>query len=195
MLMTPLPNVNSIYSLLLQQERQLVGSDQSEDKIVANAVNANAGNNNSKEFTPNFNPSLRGGRKNNNRSNRGRNGASRGLTRSCSHRAKTGHTIETCYHKHGFPPHLQRRIGTASVNNLITNEDASAIKNSFDSNTSSQDTQSLDALFSQDQKKALIALFQQQGHDQSPSSLQTQAINIVIAPSAAHIARSRTATP
>ena len=37
---------------------------------------------------------------------RGSNG--RGYTsKICSHCGKTGHTIDTCYKKHGFPPHFK----------------------------------------------------------------------------------------
>ncbi|KAL1331672.1 hypothetical protein AAHE18_12G203200 [Arachis hypogaea] len=91
MLMVPLPSVNSIYSLLLQQERQLSNSDQSEERILVNVVNIGR----------------TGGR--------GRVSSGRGMMRSCSYCGKVGHTIETCYHKYGFPPHLQKKFGVANA--------------------------------------------------------------------------------
>ena len=32
---------------------------------------------------------------------------------------KIGHTIETCYKKHGFPPHMKQR---SSINNMTSND-------------------------------------------------------------------------
>jgi len=38
----------------------------------------------------------------------GRGSYGRGYTpKNCSHCGKTGHTIDTCYKKHGFPPHFK----------------------------------------------------------------------------------------
>ncbi|XP_072078166.1 uncharacterized protein [Arachis hypogaea] len=126
MLMVPLPSVNSIYSLLLQQERQLTNSDQSEERMLVNAVNiGGTGNENNKGFgiTLNANSCItnRGGKGGRGRG-RGRVSSGRGMMRSYSHCRKAGHTIETCYHKHGFSPHLQKRFGVANVNNMIVAE-------------------------------------------------------------------------
>lgn len=32
----------------------------------------------------------------------------------CTHYSKTGHTVETCYKKHGFPPHWQKSASNVS---------------------------------------------------------------------------------
>ncbi|QHO25607.1 uncharacterized protein DS421_12g382440 [Arachis hypogaea] len=107
------------------------------------------------------------------------------MMRSCSYCGKVGHTIETCYHKYGFPPHLQKKFGVANVNNMIVAEKTCGDGNVTDvRSTQEENSKSLDNLFSEDKKQALISLFQQHKGDPAHSSLQTQAINTVIAPSA-----------
>nr|XP_025669957.1 uncharacterized protein LOC112769687 [Arachis hypogaea] len=189
MLMVPLSSVNSIYSLLLQQERQLSNSDQSEERMLVNVVNiGGTGNENNREFgmTLNANSSItnRGGRGGRDRG-RGRVSSGREMMRSCSYCGKAGHTIETCYHKHGFPPHLQKKFGVANVNNMIVAEKICVDGNVTDvHSTQEENSKSLDNLFFEDKKQALISLFQQHKGDPAHSSLQTQAINTMIAPSA-----------
>ncbi|XP_068466534.1 uncharacterized protein [Phaseolus vulgaris] len=90
LLMDPLPSLNKVCSLVTQQERQIFG-DQSKAMIATS----------------------KGGYKNNATTygrgagyGRGSNG--RGYTsKICSHCGRTGHTIDTCYKKHGFPPHFK----------------------------------------------------------------------------------------
>lgn len=39
--------------------------------------------------------------------------------KACTFCGKTGHTIDTCYHKHGVPPHLQRN-SNSNAHNIAT---------------------------------------------------------------------------
>ncbi|MED6210671.1 hypothetical protein PIB30_066400 [Stylosanthes scabra] len=103
------------------------------------------------------------------RGGRGRNGG-RGSTKLCSYCGKMGHLVDTCYHKHGFPPHMQRnqsrqvqKFGTAAVNSMTTPsaEMNKAISIVPASSTQKEASKEFDALFSKEQKQALIALFQQ----------------------------------
>jgi len=89
LLMDPLSSLNSVSSLVTQQERQIFG-DQSKEMIATS----------------------KGGYKNNT-TTYGRGAYRRGsygrdyTPKICSHCGKTGHTIDTCYKKHGFPPHFK----------------------------------------------------------------------------------------
>jgi len=83
-------SLNRVSSLITQQKRQILG-DQSKTMIATS----------------------KGGYKNN-ATIYGRGGGyergsyGRGYTsKICSHCGKTGHTIDTCYKKHGFPPHFK----------------------------------------------------------------------------------------
>nr|KYP43959.1 hypothetical protein KK1_034599 [Cajanus cajan] len=90
LLMDPLPSLNRVFSLVIQQERQIFG-----DQSKAMAVTGRGGYKNN---TANYG---RG-------SGYGRGSYGRGnASKICSHCGKTGHTIDTCYRKHGFPPHFK----------------------------------------------------------------------------------------
>jgi len=90
LLMDHFSSLNKVCSLITQQERQIFG-DQSKEMIATS----------------------KGGYKNNATTygigagyGRGSNG--RGYTsKICSHCGRTVHTIDTCYKKHGFPPHFK----------------------------------------------------------------------------------------
>ena len=89
LLMDNLPSLNRVCSLVTQQERQIFG-DQSNVMIATS----------------------KGGYKNNittyDRGGYERGSYGRGYTpKICSHCGKIGHTIDTCYKKHGFPPHFK----------------------------------------------------------------------------------------
>ncbi|XP_016205051.1 uncharacterized protein LOC107645516 [Arachis ipaensis] len=93
MLMNPTPDIDAAFSMLTQQERQF--NECNESKVF-------------------FNRSMQS----NNESNRGRGigrgrhqalGRGQGSRVQCTFCDKTSHTIETCYKKHGLPPHLRQR--------------------------------------------------------------------------------------
>lgn len=97
--MQPLPNLNKIFSLEIQQERQFPTYDGS--KILAGNVDDRKGQNRSRGgYTLRYN---------------NRNGS-----KVCTHCKKTGHTIDTCYKKHGFPPNWQRNsANAASIEDVV----------------------------------------------------------------------------
>nr|XP_025611968.1 uncharacterized protein LOC112705349 [Arachis hypogaea] len=167
MLMTPLPDINTIYSLLLQQERQMHHGDYSDPSMLINAVT-----NDYKE---------RNGRTSSNYRGRGRSGHGRGRGAStlCSYCGKHGHTVDTCYAKHGYPPNMQRKIVNAvSVNSSIAEEN---VELGNTATPKGENGINIDGLFSEKQKEALIALFQQ--HDQQPAHSGNLA-SPILAPSA-----------
>lgn len=83
LLMDPLPNINKIFSMVIQHERQIqlhIPNDESQTLI--NVVD-------SKKFGA-------------------RNTTSKHGARVCTFCGKTNHTVENCFKKHGVPPHMQK---------------------------------------------------------------------------------------
>ncbi|KAL1355581.1 hypothetical protein AAHE18_05G123200 [Arachis hypogaea] len=161
MLVTPLPTVAAAFSSLLHQERQLMHSIDHEARMMANTVNTNAFG----TYQNNGSSSIRG--RGRGRGGRGK-GHGRGTPKLCSHCGKTGHLVDTCYYKHGFPPHMQRNQfkgntdGPSAMNSVNSINAASNEEGSIEPLIQKDERVSLDGLFSDKQKEALFALFQQQ---------------------------------
>ncbi|XP_057733847.1 uncharacterized protein LOC130949027 [Arachis stenosperma] len=160
MMMEPLPNLNSTFALLTQQERQL-GFHGEKSQILLNiaqpkspqGTTSNKGSDSTKSDIIVAN---RQGR----RKNRtyGGKGSGRGKF-VCTYCGKLGHTIDVCYRKHGLPPHLKQRYnsgGAATFNYAATDEHAD--EDSADQKQRRSDEQCLE--FTQDQKITLLALLQ-----------------------------------
>jgi len=97
LLMDPLPSMNRIFSMVIQHERQgnfVVGDD---SKVFINVVDYKRPQGRGKGFMQNS-----------------------GSKKVCTYCGKTGHTMETCYRKHGFPPHFQK--GNSSIENIACND-------------------------------------------------------------------------
>ncbi|XP_017416433.1 uncharacterized protein LOC108327215 [Vigna angularis] len=90
LLMDPLPNINRVFSLIMQQERQEKHSSP-EVKVLANATDKN---NQWKGQGRGY--GFRG-------QGRGR-GRNPNYGKQCSFCNKMNHTIDECYSKHGYPP-------------------------------------------------------------------------------------------
>jgi len=103
LLMEPLPPISKIFSYVLQQERQLIGSNiapHSDNKIAA-VMNPStclfcgkSGHTEAICYKKNGFPNNKG-------------------KHICTHCGKTGHTVDVCYKKHGFPPKTFVAIGIA----------------------------------------------------------------------------------
>ena len=95
--MEPLPSINKVYSLLIQEERQRnVGNSNVHIESTALVVKGS-----------NSNSSFSGGK------------TSRGKDRPiCSHCGKLGHTMEKCFKLHGFPPGFKPKGNTSMVNQV-----------------------------------------------------------------------------
>ncbi|CAL0333228.1 unnamed protein product [Lupinus luteus] len=114
MLLDPLPPINKVFSTLIQQERQM--------SLEESSYSANTSSNTNEPRQKGRNISLR----NSNGSKyaaptrtifqgKGRN------QKVCTFCHNVGHTIDTCYKKHGFPPGYQ---GNArNINNYVAEED------------------------------------------------------------------------
>ncbi|XP_061355655.1 uncharacterized protein LOC133300166 [Gastrolobium bilobum] len=130
MLIDPLPDVTRAFAMIVQQERQFQGEFRS-----ANPVNAQAfaviddRNMNKRVFNGRGSfPSFRGRGRGPNGNYSGRNSSSnmyggRGITtRLCTHCGRSNHTIDTCFHVHGFPPGFKTRNDVNSSTNNITQD-------------------------------------------------------------------------
>lgn len=98
LLMDPLPSMNEIFSMVLQHERQGKFASVYESQALINAVgykkfNSKQGNSVSQHNTS--------------------------KSKVCTHCGRTGHIIEVCYRKHGFPPHFGKN---SIANNVVTSE-------------------------------------------------------------------------
>ena len=112
LLMDPMPPINRVFSLVMQQERKLqygvvhVQNTPLEDNTgLVNAVNGQ------KQF----------GRGRGGTSYQGR-GRGNDNGRFCTFCERTNHTVDTCYKKHGYPPNWGRGGGN-SYANMVDAED------------------------------------------------------------------------
>ncbi|XP_072053949.1 uncharacterized protein [Arachis hypogaea] len=151
MLMKPLPEINTVLSMLTQQEQEL-NCYPSNSNIVTNSLEVQ---------TSTGGGSFSGrGRGRGRNSGRGGNqkSYSRGYTsKFCSYCNRIGHLAETCYKKNGFPTHQKQRVANQlSTDEIVENSSAEIA----DSN---QDKKSDDTVLvlTPDQKETLLALLQQ----------------------------------
>jgi len=160
MLMDPVPSIGKVYSLLVQQERQgFVPLDKS--KLLAISNNS---------FSGNFSY----GRGNMNAS-RGRGdwggktsgGRGKGI-RVCSFCGRPNHTVDTCFKKHGFPPHHQQENSINNCTNVSANEKEQNLTN-FEDDQNHSSTEKLSFIY--EQHKALLPLLQ------NSSKLHTHSLN------------------
>jgi hypothetical protein len=96
MLMNPLPDIDTVFSMLIQQEREISHSlldpivhDAPASDASVNLANSHYGNSYGK-----FNPNGKG---------RGYNPDGKGTNRLCTHCNGTNHIIDTCWILHGYP--------------------------------------------------------------------------------------------
>ncbi|QHO07321.1 putative leucine-rich repeat receptor-like protein kinase [Arachis hypogaea] len=152
MLMRPLPTINEVFSLLTQQERQLHGPDQEVRNFaaVANSVH-------------NFNNYVPRGRGRGRRAGRTGRGGGRSSSTTCSYCHMVGHLVDTCYHKHGFPPHFQRQKLSREVNNAaVTNQIATEVEGNSDCTEKEEKESDVQSLSNQNLRNALLTFLQQE---------------------------------
>jgi hypothetical protein len=95
--------MNKIFSMVLQHERQGNFGTIDESKVLVNAVGKNKG------YKPNS------------QSFNGKN------NRHCTYCDKPGHTVDGCFKKHGYPPHMQR---SSNANNTSIDNGESSVATS-----------------------------------------------------------------
>ncbi|XP_019415017.1 PREDICTED: uncharacterized protein LOC109326712 [Lupinus angustifolius] len=130
LLMEPLPKINKAFSLLIQQERQLVGMNVINPKVLFNAANNRSQGTQEQEQGQQWRAKPSFGRGSNNLSrgrgiNKGYGNTKSSSIKICSFCGRERHTVETCYFKHGFPPNMQPgrlKQLSGSVNNVTTSK-------------------------------------------------------------------------
>ncbi|XP_057720605.1 uncharacterized protein LOC130935062 [Arachis stenosperma] len=143
MLMEPLPTVDVAFASLLQQERQLNLNEVMEEKaLLINSRNENSSTNTRGRGRG------RGGRGYGNNAKNGRG------SKQCSHCGKHGHLADTCYKKHGFPPHFKNN--GAMINNMVAEDD-----NEVSNQSQKEELGKSEPYFTLEQKEALLALLNQ----------------------------------
>jgi len=97
--------MNKIFSMVLQHERQGNFAHASEDSVLINYADSRKfkSNNSIKSYSQGSNS---------------KNGVC-----VCTFYGRNNHIVETCWTKHGVPPHLQKNYNSASANH-IAKEDA-----------------------------------------------------------------------
>lgn len=96
--MDSLPTMTRIFSMVIQHERQGNFNVNDESKALINVVDYKRLQGRAKGFGQGFKNSRR----------------------VCTHCGRTGHIVNTCYRKHGFPHHLQK--GNTSMANNVNND-------------------------------------------------------------------------
>jgi hypothetical protein len=101
LLMDPLPQINKVFSMVIQHERQFVstsgGLEVEDSKVLINASDAKRSQGRGRG------------------SNNSYSGYKKPL-RVCTYCGKDGHTVEICYKKHGYPPNFGKNASANSYN-------------------------------------------------------------------------------
>ncbi|XP_020214535.1 uncharacterized protein LOC109806962 [Cajanus cajan] len=171
LLMEPLPTINKVFSLILQQERQLTGTTAIDSNVLMNISSSNRPMTGSpSNANQNFKSAQSRGTFSNNRGSnmRGR-GNSRGGSvkpKICTFCCRERHTEDTCYFKHDFPPDFvfnKPRNVNAKVNSAVTNDveevnDCAEENEEVNANSNSDPTQAPSYSFSPEQYAQITAL-------------------------------------
>ncbi|XP_061353944.1 uncharacterized protein LOC133298628 [Gastrolobium bilobum] len=153
MLMDPLPSINRVFSLIVQQERQL--------QLEGNVPNVE-----SPKVFFNFVEKSHSGRGRSQFHGRGMstyNGRGRSnRSRLCTYCGKTSHTVDTCFEKHGYPPGYKQRYpkqANAVLNEIFHNEVNTAHAGAAHADVKEN--------FTRDQYQAIMEMIQHSMHKQS----------------------------
>lgn len=152
--MDPLPDVTKVFSMVLQYERQHERLNSSEMQSLS-IVNVASG----KKFVG--------------------KGKHDWGSRHCTYCGKSGHTVETCYKKHGLPPWLKNRnYQSLAVNNATTDEydQRSEISNTEKTHT---EKNSEKGELSTEECRTLMALLQRSSFQKVDSQAADHSINQV----------------
>lgn len=140
LLMDPLPSINRVFSMVIQHERQNI-QIVSDDSFV-NAVDRRFGQGRGRGgYNQNFD---------------GRNSS-----KICSFCGKTGHTVDVCYRKHGYPPNYFQKnssVASSSANESYEQKDESSVAD--------KEPKANLPTFTTEQYEKLLALIQGNGQSQ-----------------------------
>jgi hypothetical protein len=152
LLMDPMPPINRVFSMVMQQERKLqygvvhVQNTSLEDNTgLVNAANGQ------KPFGKG-----RGGTPFQGRGRGNGNGRGNGSSRYCTFCERTNHTVDTCYRKHGYPPNWGKGGGN-SYANMVDAEDTESQNNS---GSASKHDDNAGITLTKDQYQSLMTLLE-----------------------------------
>lgn len=149
--MDPLPSICKVYSLLVQQERQANLPIDESKILVTPSSDQHHRDNQSKSYSNMHGRGSTGG---------GRYSCGRGRNnRVCIHCGMSNHTIDTCFKKHGYPPHWKHE---GAINQCNTASDKP--KNTSGSDIEASAPTSHGLAFTPEQHQALLALLQGSSH-------------------------------
>ncbi|XP_019438974.1 PREDICTED: uncharacterized protein LOC109344676 [Lupinus angustifolius] len=166
MLMEPMPLISKVFSILVQQERQM--------SFEEPGFSANISSKNYDSRSRGRARSMRepmAGRSN----NQGRFGRGRGH-KICTYCQKTGHTVDICYKKHGFPP----GYFTNSTNiNCYSGTDAQMIESLTETEQNGTKEEKVDpiCLFTPAQHNALKNMIQESMKQTSHTTNQVSSLS------------------
>ncbi|KAK4269822.1 hypothetical protein QN277_022931 [Acacia crassicarpa] len=171
MLLEPLPSVHKVFSLLLQQEREMISPPGATEPVIL----FNKG--------PQRHPS--------NASSSGFNSRSSGSvgsnsTKFCTYCNRPRHTIDTCYRKHGFPPGFKFRgqgSNAPQMKDPVVNSVIEHPPSSTGPFASSDPKSASIPQFTQDQYQKLLALVQMHP---TPSTSPMSSVNNLHSVSSSH---------
>ncbi|CAJ2656660.1 unnamed protein product [Trifolium pratense] len=149
MLMDPLPSISKVYSLLVQQERQIVTPVDESKLLVVSGNNHYAGRG--------YSTCGRG-----NRGGRSSGGRGKGPigNKLCSHCGQTNHVVDNCWKKYGYPPHMQHLQQDGAVNNIANTDDDDDENPTVNHEGNNNDHETSKFSLTAAQHKALTALLQ-----------------------------------
>ncbi|KAJ0034730.1 hypothetical protein Pint_25880 [Pistacia integerrima] len=147
MLIDPLPPINKVFSLVLQQERHM--SFGVAKVFINKAVKENSQANKSQN-TWRFNSS---------------SSQHNGDSWFCTFCGKPRHIVETCYRKHGFPPGYKSKSHNPTTHNLIVEENGTNLPMQSDASVNNPEGSGVS--LTQDQYHQLLALLQSSNSEQS----------------------------
>jgi len=136
LLMDPIPLISKIFSLVVQQEHQLVSNTlvTSINNVVSNiSINRNLGYASSASVICNFCGKIGHTekvcfRKNGFPNKDNRMYKNNNNKKICTHCGISGHTVESCYKKHGYPPRYKFSNGgkPSKINSIVSTDDVSS---------------------------------------------------------------------
>ncbi|KAJ0034274.1 hypothetical protein Pint_25490 [Pistacia integerrima] len=172
MLMDPLPSINKVFSLVVQQERQL--------SLGGAKVFVNRSDRESAQFPSKSQQQFQHQSVQSSKYQQGRKytqSSSGGDNRFCTYCGKPRHTIETCYKKHGYPPGYKPRNSTA--HNVVAtgeNNNTEGLQIHSDMPSSNQEHSGSTISFTPQQYQQLLALLQPANSAQ-PSHTTNQVVS------------------
>ncbi|XP_019423017.1 PREDICTED: uncharacterized protein LOC109332489 [Lupinus angustifolius] len=162
-LMQPLPSINKAFSFLMQQERQM-NLPFEDPRILANNSDESYGRGRVRGKGYTNGPSGFTGR--------GRGYAGRGNNNKiCTFCNRSGHTIDVCYRKHGFPPSFKLN-SNGNINNVTSLEQSIDVDQKVTDKDQKEEGIKTFMPFTLDQQQAIMSMMKQ--HNNQPSHITNQ---------------------